>query len=160
MQVKLCIQYLYECGQSWDCANHIAGILEKLLDRLHPSPGMRDLMEHPAQLMSDQGIAPSALFRRPPDHHQPLFGFNDGGGLPIGQNIDADNQLGENPDPWRFEHDLNLMGGPFGLSDYSNIFDDGTGFFGIPDLRASMSGLPSSFMQANDPNEQFRYGGF
>jgi hypothetical protein len=35
-QAELCIQYLSESGRSWDCANHIGGILGTLLEQLKP----------------------------------------------------------------------------------------------------------------------------
>jgi hypothetical protein len=35
-QAELCIQYLSESGQSWDCAKQIGGILGMLLERLKP----------------------------------------------------------------------------------------------------------------------------
>jgi hypothetical protein len=65
MQAELCIQYLSEIGQSWNCANHICGILGNLLqEQLKPRIGMR----HLGQTRQGRRSAPDTNGRTSPEH--------------------------------------------------------------------------------------------
>jgi hypothetical protein len=130
-QAGLCIKYLSEIGQSWNCANNIGGILSNLLQVVERLVGQR--ADQRRRRASSASTSPNTFASRPSDRTGiPIPGTSPGASRPIDTGLSISPEDHFNNEPLPFHPTLNqgfdFGGQQFGVDQFVDVLGVGGNF--------------------------------